>query len=220
MYCRREAQALLEAQLADLETPRGLVYGAVAVALHELRGVDPAAVDRLLQEIADDVRARVPSGQPKALLAHAHEHLFDRLGFQGNEAEYYDPQNSYLPVVLATRRGLPITLSLVYADVLRRLGFTVEGVNAPGHFLARIHCEGDTLLVDAFHRGRVLSENEALERIAQNLGGGTPRSSTLLAAATHRQWLKRMIRNLQLVFEREGRDRDLGAMQELEEVLR
>jgi regulator of sirC expression with transglutaminase-like and TPR domain len=85
--------------------------------------------------------------------------LFDEQGFSGNEQEYEDPRNSLLHEVLERRTGIPITLSLVYLEVGRRLGLPVEGIGFPGHFLVRWRGKED-FMIDVFH-GRLLSD-EAL----------------------------------------------------------
>lgn len=78
-------------------------------------------------------------------------YLYETLGFTGNESEYYDPRNSLLPDVLDRRRGIPISLALVYCEVARRAGVRADGVTFPGHFLVRvIAAGGDEVLVDPF----------------------------------------------------------------------
>lgn len=177
-------------------------------------------VDEELEAIAQRVRDRAPSGQPSALLAHLHDILFDEMELQGNEADYYNPDNSYLSCVLETRMGIPISLALLYADVAGRLGFDVEGVNAPGHFLvALVEEDGHWTLVDPYFRGRIMTRDEALSRIAKIVPGSAGDHSHLLAAATHRQWVMRMLRNLMGVFQHQGKDDDAAAMAELAALL-
>src|SRR5215217_7179628 len=139
--CSPEAYALLSKAAASLESPDALLSGAVAIAMHQLDDVDAAAVDAQLQGYADTVRARVRGRQPQALLAHLHDVLFDEEGFRGNTDDYYAPANSYVPAVLETKRGLPITLSLIYKNVADRLGIRAWGVGLPGHFLVAVDLE-------------------------------------------------------------------------------
>ncbi len=79
--------------------------------------------------------SRVSSGNPKALIARLHQVLFDERGFTGNADDYYAPENSYLPCVLESRRGIPVTLSLIYKSVAQRVGLSARGINTPAHFL-------------------------------------------------------------------------------------
>jgi regulator of sirC expression with transglutaminase-like and TPR domain len=90
--------------------------------MHQLDDVAPKNVDKTIQSYADAIRKRVRGPQPQAILAHLHEFLFEEQGFAGNVDDYYNPGNSYLPTVLQTKRGLPITLSLVYKLVAERVG--------------------------------------------------------------------------------------------------
>lgn len=220
-HCQPAAFELLRAQLERIETDDGLLAGACAIALHGLHELVVGDVSHQIDEIATSVRRRVRGDDPRALVAHAHDVLFEDLGFHGDTEDYYDPINSYLPCVLERRRGIPITLSLIYKLVLGRLGVAVHGINAPGHFLVRVVTNGTTrpMLVDPFARGRVLTIVEALERIRQVVGPKAELDRDLLPLATHRVWLARMLRNLMNVFHARQRADDHGAMAELHELL-
>ncbi|MEX0887155.1 MAG: transglutaminase-like domain-containing protein [Phycisphaeraceae bacterium] len=221
LHCRSAAWAQLVGQLPTLGTTEGLLRAACAVATHEL---DPAAAEAdavvaRVEELANRVRARVASDRPRALLAHAHEVLFEEERFRGTEPGEASPHSSYLPMVLKTRRGLPVTLSLIYKAVLERVGVDVCGLNTPGHFLAGISGideePGRLMIVDVADAGRVLSQEQAFRRIEQAAGTAVPRQRGLLAEATHRQWLIRLLQNLIMVFDRAGRWPDQAAMLEL-----
>lgn len=225
LHCRPEAYRFLDEHLPALDTTQGLVRAAMAVAMHELTDVQPLDVERQLDELADRIRGRVRGASAQAILAHAHEVLFEEEGFTGNRDDYYNPRNSYLPVVLRTKRGLPILLTLVYKAVLDRLGLRVHGINAPGHFLAAVEVSeaagepGGRMLVDPFFDGQVLSQAEAFERIHQAVGGLVPTEPSLLAASTHRQWLLRIVQNLLLAFDRLGRRDTVAAMLEMQRLI-
>lgn len=217
--CRPEAVAALREALPALGSLRGLVRAAVALAVH----CDPAArgdeVMARLLALADQVRRRVKSGRRDALIAHAHDVLFGDQGFLGNRDEYYDPRNSHLPWVLAQRRGIPITLTLVYKVVLDTLGVEVTGIGAPGHFLARLEIEGRQAFIDPFHGGIQLGLDEVRRRSEETLGRPLASAAAMLPAVDHAAWLRRMLRNLQEAHRRAGAERDRHAMQELELVL-
>src|SRR5438477_6235070 len=100
------------------------------------------------------------------------EYLFGDLQFVGNDVHYEDPRNSFLNEVLDRRTGIPITLALVYMEVARRAGLPVVGVNFPGHFLVRCPAPrgmayARDLIIDAYHGGALLSEEDLLRRHAQ-----------------------------------------------------
>src|SRR5436309_107486 len=165
LCCAPEAFNLLARQLPVINSPDALLNGAIAISMHQMDKVDAGAVDAKLQKFADTVRSRVRGSQPQALLAHLHELLFDELGFTGNAEDYYNPINSYLPAVLEMKKGLPITLSLVYKIVADRLGLRTWGVGLPGHFLIGMETDGKMMLVDPFAAGRILTPDEAHDRM-------------------------------------------------------
>lgn len=217
--CRPEAFELFAQQIPIIETTDGLLRAAMAIAMHAFDDLDPQREDDQLHAMADRVRQRVKGRQVQAVLAHLHAVLFDEEGFAGDLEDYYNPLHCYLPVVLETRTGIPVTLSLVYKVVADRAGLHVEGVNAPGHFLTRVHGAGGSMLVDPFFRGQVLSPQEAYRRIEQRTGWTPPAGQDVLRTVTHRQWIRRILHNLQRFLASERRTHDLAAMSELESLL-
>jgi len=217
--CSPDAFRLLSSQLPSINSPDALLHGAVAVASHQLKTADPAKVDSTLQSYADTIRSRVRGRQPQALMAHMHEYLFEDLKFSGNTLDYYNTANSYLPAVLETKLGLPITLCLVYKAVAERLGFRTWGVGLPGHFLCGIEVDGSRMLVDPFAAGRILTADEARERMREIFGEEAEWSEDLLKPASNRHWLTRMLQNLLNIFGSAGAYQDVAAMLEMEIVL-
>lgn len=217
-YCRDEAFDLFAAQVADLDAENALLRAAVSISMHALPDIDYRAVEDRLQGMADRILARVSSDDPKALLSHAHVVLFEEEQFIGNVENYYDPLNSFIPAVLERKRGIPITLTLIYKEVLERIGLNVAGTNSPGHFLASVWIDGRPMLVDAFTRGRVLSRDEAYARMAE-LVGDVDRSLDLLQPATNRGWLARILQNLLVVYGQSQQQSELAAMLELQSLL-
>jgi regulator of sirC expression with transglutaminase-like and TPR domain len=214
-HCREAAFELFIEQLPTLEETKSLLRASVAVSMHELEFVDVVAVEKTLDELAGDIGSRVRSRSQHALVAQLHEVLFEEWGFNGNTDDYYNAENSYVPRVLETRRGIPVTLSLIYKCVAQRLGLTALGINSPAHFLAGIEVDGSRMIVDPFQGGRVMTRDEVFNRLEQLTGAPIARSDALLATATHHEWLARIIRNLEQVFTHEGRNADVLAMREL-----
>lgn len=217
--CRPEAYRFFQRQLPAIETTDGLVNAATAISMHCLNGVEPDEINAELQELAHRVSARVASSQTQALLAHLHDVLFDEEGFEGNSEDYYDPLNSYLPSVLESKLGIPITLSLIYKVVGEKIGLKIEGVNAPGHFVVRVMTDEGWMIVDPYVGGGVLTADEAFDRMEEMTGREVPRSPEYLAPATHSQWLSRMLVNLQHIYATGDRRADLAAMSELQSLL-
>jgi regulator of sirC expression with transglutaminase-like and TPR domain len=115
-------------------------------------------------------------------------------GFRGNAENYYRTENSLLPKILETRLGIPITLTLLYQMVGRRAGMQIEGVNFPGHFIAR--CEG--VLFDPFDRGSILTEEACREILRRQRVAPSPEH---LQATSPRVMLRRMLTNLLYLFQ-------------------
>ena len=220
LCCSPAAFRLLARQISKLETPDALIRGAVAISMHQMENVDLAGVNAQLDGYAKTVRSRVRGTQPQALLAHLHELLFEEEGYAGNADDYYNPANSYLPAVLESKRGLPISLSLVYKVVAERAGLTVNGVGLPGHFLVSVDMGDDKLmLVDPFEGGRVITAEEAHERMMQQFGPEAEWSEEMLKPATNRAWLTRMLQNLLNLFGSTNHFADVAAVLEMEMLL-
>ena len=189
---------LLEAD--DIELARAALCFA---RVTEYRGLNLEAYLARLDQMADELRPRVsPEESPGRTVAVVNEYLFGEEGFRGNELEYYDPRNSYLNEVLDRRLGIPITLSIVYLEVCRRIGVHLEGVSMPGHFLLRYPDPIRPLLIDAFNRGAVITDEECRVRLRQIHGDALPLTPEMLQSVGHRAILFRMLANLKAIYAR------------------
>ena len=232
--CAPDAFDLMAAQaIADdegrrpLDSDDGLLAAANAVALHLRPGLDTADCARSLVALADstaepfggiaEARARAAEN-PQAVAAHLHRALFDVAGFRGNATDYYHVDNSCLPAVLESRRGLPITLALVYKLVASRVGLNAWGVGLPGHFVAGVEMGGREI-VDCYDGGRILDQRDAADRVAACAGPEAGFDEDMLRPVTHRHWITRLIQNLLQTFTADGRHADVAAMLELEILL-
>lgn len=219
-YCRMAAYEFFAEQIPTLEETDALVRAAVAVSMHELDDVDPAVVEKTLTDMAAEITSRVWSGNPQALAAQLHEVLFEERGLKGNVDDYYNRENSYLSRILESGRGIPVTLSLIYKSVAQRVGLISRGINAPAHFLAAVEVNDSWMMIDPYHSGRLLTRDEVFDRLDQMAESPVVRSDALLATATHPQWIARIIRNVEQLFLRDGRNQDVLAMQELLELVK
>ena len=211
--------------LADLgrRPDDAIDLGRAALAVSRLFQPDVDA-DASLAEL--DLLAAAARGLVRPdldLLARVHalnELLFDQLGFAGERDDFYDPRNSFLDQVLRRRRGIPISLSVLYCEVARRLGLPARGISFPAHFLVRVG-RGDGLLVlDVYAGGVALSEVELDRRLAEVHGEGvvTVRANpSLLRPAGKRETLVRMLRNLAGIYA--GRGDDVGHLTALTGML-
>ncbi len=183
-----------------------LDYAAMLIAAEDEahRKVDTAEGLLRLETWAASARefiAQASTGTPVEIF---NRFIFDEIGLAGNQSDYYDPRNSYLNEVIKRRTGIPISLSIVYMEVGRRVGLSVEGVGMPGHFIVRV-CESDSLasaLVDPFH-GKTLDLNDCQERLDEVYGGQvTLDEDEHLRSVTTREILVRLLTNLKAIYAR------------------
>jgi regulator of sirC expression with transglutaminase-like and TPR domain len=203
-----EAQTF-EKVIAGKDERIDLARACLLIAQDAYPGLD---IDRYLGDIermALRLRSRMPqSGGAEERVVALNQYLFDDLGYQGNAENYYDPRNSYLNEVMDRRVGIPITLSILYMEVGRRVGLPIEGISFPGHFLVRLRLRGGTLVLDPFTGGTPLSEVELRERlqrvipqgVADNVPVGELPMDQFLEPATNRQILSRLLRNLKGIY--------------------
>ena len=198
---RLSVRERLVARLQDLEGPGALAEAALLIAAEEYPALDVAAWLARLDALGARARERVPPrGDADQTAAALTRLLVEDYGLRGNDADYYDPRNSFLNEVLERRLGIPLTLSLVYMDVGARAGVAVRGVGLPGHFVVRLE-RGETVrLLDPFNGGRPLDEANC-RRLVERLGGGRLRFEPAhLRAVSARAILIRMLANLKGVY--------------------
>jgi regulator of sirC expression with transglutaminase-like and TPR domain len=179
-----------------------LLEAAIAVSQDEYPGLDPQAVLADIDRLGARLRARLPADAPALYRLRAlNRYFFAELGFAGNVNDYYDRRNSYVCDVVATRRGIPITLALLYCEIASQAGLTARGISFPGHFLIKLRMPQGEVVIDPFS-GRSLSREDLDERLApyrqrQGLVGEfeTP-LGLFLQAAPARDVLARLLRNL------------------------
>lgn len=138
--------------------------------------------------------------------------LFGELGLRGNRDDYYDPRNSFLNDVLDRGLGIPISLSVVYLEVARRIGFPVAGIGMPGHFLLKYGPAAETdsdgkgpaadqeVLIDCFNQGDTLSPQDCQKRLNEIYSGEMDLRPEFLHPVNRRQILVRMLNNLKTVY--------------------
>jgi regulator of sirC expression with transglutaminase-like and TPR domain len=194
------------AALGDDELP--LLDTALLIARDEYPDLDErdyrATVDGYVRQLAPKVGTDLDL--PARLTAINH-FLFDELGFAGNHTQYEDPRNSYVNEVLDRKLGIPISLAVIQIELTRRLGLPLDGVSFPGHFLVRLPVDDGILVLDPFNKGRPVTAEELKERASPHLGGHPPDDRQLLeilAPATHRMILARMLRNLKGLYVEAG----------------
>jgi len=193
-------QRLLDA-LRDDRSKVTLDVAALEIATIEFPGLDADAASFRLDNLAGQVRSAVPpNASGLDFIRACNELLFDVLQFRGNEDDYYDPRNSCLNAVLMRRLGIPISLSLVYMEVARRLGRTVHGVGLPGHFIVAYEDAEARYWIDPFHRGRILSFSDCCALAKERAGVDMRTNPAVLAPVSKRQILVRLLSNLKAIY--------------------
>ena len=186
------------AMRTDQDRPENL---ALLVGKLTEPGLDVDSYVRRLDELADQVEQSMPVGalgraRAEALIAVLHGE-FD---FFGNVENYYEPSNSFLHCVLDTRLGLPITLSLLYMAVGRRLGMTLRGLGLPGHFMLEYSDMNGVWILDPFH-AKVVSSEELSYYLTQVFQQPVRISVSLDQYRTDtRAWMLRILNNLRSIY--------------------
>ncbi|MBI4376763.1 MAG: hypothetical protein HY549_09980 [Elusimicrobia bacterium] len=207
---REDFTALARAPEPDLET------GAFLVARFAYPGLDPEPyvtwLDRVAAKIEQDLP---PEADLLATFQQLNLFLFQALNFSGNQKHYYDPDNSYLNRVIETRRGIPVTLSVLYLLLAKRLRLPVYGVATPGHFLVALRSGAHSCFIDTFHRGRLMDLSDVRRMLIRS---GYEFRPEFVARCSSRDIIIRMMRNLISVYEKAGspeRAERLGSLVEI-----
>lgn len=185
-----------------------LTEAALEIARLEYPRLDAGATRDALARFGDRAAAKLEkmAGAPaRDRVRELNTVLYDEAGFEGDRLHYDDFRNSCLNAVVARRRGIPITLSIVYMEVAARAGVVTQGVSFPGHFLVRCAGEGhgDDLIVDPFTGGVELSETDCRRILMNHLGDDAVFSPELLEPAPPRAIVERMLTNLKRLYVRQ-----------------
>jgi len=195
-----------------------LTEAALSLAQDAFPDLDMPAVLAELDELVVRARRRMPEDADVRQKVDAlNRYFFRELGFSSNLNDYYDPDNSHLNVVLRRRRGIPISLAVIYLEMAEQLGLPVRGVSFPGHFLLRVSAGGHDLMLDPT-TGQTLSEVQMVEmlepyvqRVGESIGSAL---RVLLQPATRREIVVRMLRNLKSIYLQTERWQRLLAVQQ------
>ncbi len=161
----------------------------------------------ILRKMGEGVAAH--AGEPGENIEALNNLLFQVEGFLGAQEEYYSPENSFLNRVIDRRKGIPITLSIIYMEVGRNAGLEIEGVGLPGHFVVRYDYDGGSTLIDPFSQGRILTGEDCRKIVDEMYTGQLQFRREFLRAWTKEEILVRMMNNLKGIYLRQG---DYGAV--------
>ena len=183
------------------ESDVALDAAALEIASIQRLDLDGTRYLKMLDGMAAELTKRSPPGTSGAMFVReANTYLFGALGFRGNERDYYNPSNSCLDAVLDRRVGIPITLSVVYIEIARRLKRPVFGVGLPGHFVVQYDDGEYFTYIDPFHGGKLLTEEDC-GRLAREIAGvDLANEPEELAPVGTRYILVRMLNNLRSAY--------------------
>ena len=180
-----------------------LTEAALLVASHRYPDLNVDHYLEVIEQFGAGLAAQVgcESDPTEKVLALNH-YIFDDLGFAPNADDYYDPRNSFLNDVVERRIGIPITLSLLYMAVGRHVGLALNGVCYPGHFLVKCELSDGVIVLAPFFKGQSLDMADLQRLLRETRGGEVSRAivAALLVAASKRDILVRMLRNLKAIY--------------------
>jgi regulator of sirC expression with transglutaminase-like and TPR domain len=180
---------------------------ALLVAAESDLQVDIDGELRQLEGWAEELKSRLtPDLNNLQKLARLRSFVFDDLGFRGDRRDYYSPSNSLLHEVMKRRRGIPLTLSIVFMELGWRIGIPFEGVAFPGHFLVRLPGEPRDLLLDPYKRGMMVHEEDCRQMLLESTGGRMSYDPALTASVSKRDVIVRLLHNLKGAYLRAGDD--------------
>lgn len=181
-----------------------LFEAALSIAQDDTPSLDLSECLLEIDRFAVRLKRRMPADIaqiPKLRLLN--NFFYQELGFAGNLNDYYNPDNSYLHKVLSSRRGLPISLAVIYMELAQQIGLDVKGISFPGHFLMKLSVKSGDIILDPFN-GTSLSREDIEERLEpyfiNGRGPNDPPLASYLADATPRVILVRMLRTLKALF--------------------
>ncbi len=194
-----------------------LAEAALLIAKGVNADLDVAHYLSRIEALAGELARRFTdsTSQPDRILA-LNQFLFEEQGFAPSIENYYDPRNSFLNEVLERRVGIPISLSILYLEVGRRVGLPLSGVSFPGHFLVKCKVNDGLIVLDPYCRGVSLSLHDLQQRLREVRGGEVSRAivAGMLVAANKKEILARMLRNLKAIYlEREDDNTALSVME-------
>lgn len=174
---------------------------ALAIGLEEYPSLDIQSYLRKLDTFA--ARAEVLAGEDRSannLIECLHEVLFTQEALKGNTEDYYNPRNSYLNEVLDNKRGIPISLAVIYIEVARRINLPIEGIGFPGHFIVKCTVKERDILIDPFNHGHVLSIEDCQELLDRVYGGAVSVQPAYLKPMAKKAIVTRLLYNLKAIY--------------------
>ena len=177
-----------------------LEAGAFLIARFGCPELDLVYYQGVLDQLAENIREKIKNiSKPLYLLKAINDYLFKEEGFDGNQTDYMEADNSFLNLVLERRTGIPISLSVMYLLLAKRLGLPFQGINMPGHFMLKYHQQSFEMYVDPYYSGQLLTKRDCVNFM---LFTGFGFKEEFLKPCTNKDILLRMVRNLYRIYQK------------------
>lgn len=178
-----------------------LLEGALAIAWEEYPRMDLGHYRAMCDRMVTDLQSRLAKiHYPLKVIQEINQYLFVEQGFAGNDHDYYDPRNSFINDLLDRRLGIPLTLSLVYMVISDRLGFPMDGISFPGHFIIRPQHPDLEIFIDPYNKGEILFPEDCAAKLKQLYGYDIPLQPEYLEPVSIRRILERLLNNLKMIY--------------------
>lgn len=178
-----------------------LIEGALAIAWEEYPRMDLGHYREIFDQMVGDLQPRLADIRyPLKIVQAINQYLFAEQNFCGNDNDYYDPRNSFITDVLDRRLGIPLSLSIIYMVIGDRLGFPIEGISFPGHFIIRPQHPDIEVFIDPYNQGEILFPQDCANKLALLYGREVPLHREYLEPVSIRRILDRLLTNLKLIY--------------------
>lgn len=216
----------IEEKLRKISTKRNknfLEEALLLISSFAYPGLDQGNYVSILDEMAVDIETElleinhnISEILPLETLNTLNNYLFFKKGFKGNTESYYDPDNSYLNKVIDNRTGIPITLSILYILIARRLKLPISGINLPGHFIVKYDDKKEEFFIDPFNKGVVISLKEASEFV-KRIGMEKDEFDKIpyLKKTGDKEIVLRVLRNLIEIYKKDSDDIKIQQLEKL-----
>ena len=186
--------SLLNNSLEDIDLEKSMLL----ISYWSDPSTNCVSIRQTLDEISNSVAAMIPkTGHPLAFLDHVSNYLFREFKISGNTEDYYNPDNSYLHKLFETKKGIPITIGILYILICNRLGLPVYGVPLPGHFILKYYNAEDEIFFDPFYEGKIYSREMCMNYLKNtNLAN----AESVLNGCSNYEIIIRIFKNLHLVY--------------------
>jgi len=192
-----------QAMLQQPESSWDLCHAALLIAEQLQPELDLQSYQHKLDEMVAGIRERVPAEMDvPTRIQQLNRYFYDELGFAGDKQDYYLPDNSLLNQVIERRRGIPITLAVIYLKLAEAIELDAYGIGFPGHYLVGIHANDDNIILDPFDQGHTLNHGQ-LRNMLQQLTHEHTDEIVLernLRPAAKSDSVVRMLRNLKQIY--------------------